>query len=159
MRASAAQFVREQIREAVEQGAKPLVDSALFPMDQVDTPYLAPQLLVDVTDDMRVMREESFGPVVGILSVASDDEAIERMNHSEYGLTASIFTIDIEAGIALGERLETGTFFVNRCDYLDPALAWTGVKNSGRGCTLSVCGYEQLTRLKSFHIKLPQERA
>ena len=102
---------------------------------------------------MMVMTQESFGPVVGVQKVDSDQQAIALMNDSEFGLTASIFTRDIETGIALGEQLETGTFFINRCDYLDPALAWTGVKNSGRGCTLSSMGYEQLTRPKSFHIK------
>jgi len=100
------------------------------------------------------MTQESFGPVVGVYKVESDQQAIELMNDSEFGLTASIFTKDIERGIELGEQLETGTFFINRCDYLDPALAWTGVKNSGRGCTLSSMGYEQLTRPKSFHIKM-----
>ncbi|MBL4815267.1 MAG: aldehyde dehydrogenase family protein, partial [Shewanella sp.] len=97
--------------------------------------------------------EESFGPVVGIMSVSGDDEALELMNDSDFGLTASIFTQDIEKGIELGERVETGTFFLNRCDYLDPALAWTGVKQSGRGCTLSQLGFEPFTRPKSFHIK------
>jgi len=91
--------------------------------------------------------------VVGIQRVESDDEAVALMNDSEFGLTAAIFTQDHEAGMALGERVETGTLFINRCDYLDPALAWTGIKNSGRGCTLSSLGYEALTRPKSFHIK------
>ena len=103
---------------------------------------------------MRVMKEESFGPVVGICKVSSDDEAIKLMNDSEFGLTASVFTRNIEQGIAIGEKIETGTFFINRCDYLDPGLAWTGVKNSGRGCTLSHFGYDALTRPKSFHIKI-----
>jgi acyl-CoA reductase-like NAD-dependent aldehyde dehydrogenase len=102
---------------------------------------------------MRVMSEESFGPVVGIQKVSSDEEAVKLMNDSEYGLTAAIFTKDYATGIALGQQVETGTFFINRCDYLDPQLAWTGVKNSGRGCTLSAMGYESLTRPKSFHIK------
>jgi acyl-CoA reductase-like NAD-dependent aldehyde dehydrogenase len=122
-------------------------------MDQVGTPYLAPQVLTNVDHSMRVMTEESFGPVVGIQRVESDDEAVALMNDSEFGLTAAIFTQDLEAGMALGERIETGTLFINRCDYLDPALAWTGIKNSGRGCTLSSLGYEALTRPKSFHIK------
>ncbi|NQZ51785.1 MAG: aldehyde dehydrogenase family protein, partial [Moritella sp.] len=100
--------------------------------------------------------EESFGPVVGIMKVDSDEEAISLMNDSEFGLSASVFTQDIDTAIAIGEQLETGTFFVNRCDYLDPALAWTGGKNSGRGCTLSTLGYESLTRPKSFHIKILQ---
>jgi acyl-CoA reductase-like NAD-dependent aldehyde dehydrogenase len=153
VKASAADFVRSQINDAVAQGATSHIDESAFPMSKAGTPYLAPQLLSNVTHEMRVMTEESFGPVVGVQKVESDEQAIALMNDSEFGLTASIFTKDIETGIALGEQLETGTFFINRCDYLDPALAWTGVKNSGRGCTLSSLGYEQLTRPKSFHIK------
>jgi acyl-CoA reductase-like NAD-dependent aldehyde dehydrogenase len=92
--------------------------------------------------------------VIGIMKVSDDHEAVRLMNHSEYGLTAAIWTEDADAAIAIGERVETGTWFMNRCDYLDPALAWTGVKNSGRGCTLSRVGYESLTRPKSFHLRL-----
>jgi acyl-CoA reductase-like NAD-dependent aldehyde dehydrogenase len=103
---------------------------------------------------MRVMTEESFGPVVGIQRVRGDDEAVALMNDSAYGLTASVWTRDERAAVAIGERLETGTVFLNRCDYLDPALAWTGVKDSGRGCTLSRLGFEPLTRPKSFHLRV-----
>ncbi|MBB1488737.1 aldehyde dehydrogenase family protein [Oceanospirillum sediminis] len=153
VRASAAEFVRGQVAEAVEQGAIAHIDPASFPMNEAGTAYLAPQVLTNVNHSMRVMTEESFGPVVGIQKVSSDEEAIELMNDSEFGLTASVFTKDIETGLTIGEQVETGTFFLNRCDYLDPALAWVGVKNSGRGCTLSALGYEQLTRAKSFHLK------
>ena len=153
VRAKAANFVRGQIAEAVAEGARALIDPATFPADREGSPYLAPQVLVDVDHAMRVMREESFGPVVGIMKVASDEEAIERMNDSDFGLTASIWTSDEAAALAVGDRVETGTWFMNRCDYLDPALAWTGVKDSGRGCTLSQVGYEQLTRPKSFHLR------
>jgi acyl-CoA reductase-like NAD-dependent aldehyde dehydrogenase len=100
------------------------------------------------------MREESFGPTVGIMKVKGDEEAIRLMNDSPYGLSAAIWTSDVDAAEAIGEKLETGTVFMNRCDYLDPALAWVGVKDSGRGCTLSVVGYEHLTRPKSFHMRL-----
>ncbi len=103
---------------------------------------------------MEVMMEETFGPVVGIMKVSSDDEAIRLMNDSPYGLTASVWTSDPEAGLALGRRIECGTLFVNRCDYLDPSLAWVGVKDSGRGCTLSALGYEHMTRPKSYHVRL-----
>lgn len=154
VRASAADFVRGQINEALAQGAVANIDPDDFPMDKEGTAYMAPQILTNVNHSMRVMTEESFGPVVGIQKVSSDEEATALMNDSEFGLTASIFTADIDTGIALGEKVYTGTFFVNRCDYLDPALAWSGVKNSGRGCTLSKFGYESLTRPKSFHIKL-----
>ena len=154
VRTSAAEFVREQTKEAVDQGAVAHIKTDNFPMDEPGTPYLAPQILTNVTHKMRVMTEESFGPVVGIQKVASDQEAITLMNDSEFGLTAVIFTTDIEKGIELGGQVNTGTFFINRCDYLDPELAWTGVKNSGRGCTLSAVGFESLTRPKSFHIKI-----
>lgn len=154
VKVSAADFVRSQVQDAISQGATGHINADDFPMNEVGTPYLAPQLLTNVSHQMRVMTEESFGPVIGIMQVESDEEAIALMNDSEFGLTASVFTKDIETAITIGEQLETGTFFVNRCDYLDPALAWTGVKNSGRGCTLSALGYESLTRPKSFHIKL-----
>lgn len=153
VRASAADFVRMQTQEAIDQGAMAHISTDDFPLDKPGTPYLAPQLLSDVNHSMRVMTEESFGPVVGVQKVSSDEEAVDLMNDSEFGLTAAIFTSDIDKGVALGQQLETGTFFINRCDYLDPGLAWTGVKHSGRGCSLSVMGYESLTRPKSFHIK------
>lgn len=154
VRASAADFVRGQIADAVKAGARSLVDPSEFPADKPGTPYMAPQVLVDVDHSMRVMTEESFGPVIGIMKVASDGEAVNLMNDSEFGLTASIWTSDADAAIAVGDKVETGTLFMNRCDYLDPALAWTGVKNSGRGCTLSVVGYESLTRPKSYHLRV-----
>lgn len=154
VRASSAAFVREQINEAVSQGAIEHIDRKNFSLDQANSAYMAPQILTQVNHQMRIMTEETFGPVVGIMAVKDDTEAIALMNDSDYGLTAAVFTKDIAAGIAIGEQLDTGTFFINRCDYLDPALAWTGVKNSGRGCTLSPLGYESLTRPKSFHIKI-----
>ena len=154
VRTSAANFAQKQIDEAVGHGAKALIDPDLFPANKPGTPYLAPQVLVNVNHSMDIMTEETFAPVVGIMPVKSDEEAIRLMNDSQYGLTASIWTTDIEAALEIGEQVETGTWFMNRCDYLDPALAWTGVKNSGRGCTLSTVGYEALTRPKSFHLKI-----
>jgi len=152
--AAAARFVRGQIKDAVEQGAVTHIKPEDFPMDKVDTPYMAPQVLTQVNHSMRVMTEESFGPVVGIMKVSSDKEAIKLMNDSEFGLTASIFTQDVDTAIILGQQINTGTFFVNRCDYLDPELAWCGVKNTGRGCTLSKLGFEALTQPKSYHVKI-----
>ncbi|KAG0330389.1 hypothetical protein BGZ99_004759 [Dissophora globulifera] len=154
VKAKAADFVRGQIADAVAQGAKAHIDLSLFPADKPGTPYMAPQVLTEVTHKMRVMTEESFGPVIGIMKVASDDEAIQLMNDSDFGLSASIWTNNADAALAIGDRIDTGTWFMNRCDYLDPALAWVGVKDSGRGCTLSKFGYDQVTRLKSFHMKL-----
>lgn len=153
VRASAADFVRGQIDEAIRQGATAHIAPAEFPLDEKGSPYMAPQLLTGVDHSMRVMTEESFGPVVGIQKVSTDEEAIALMNDSEFGLSASVFSSDIGTATRLGEQIDTGTFFVNRCDYLDPALAWTGVKNSGCGCTLSHLGFDHLTRPKSFHIR------
>lgn len=153
VRATSADFVRGQINDAIAQGAIAHINSHDFKLDKLGSAYLAPQVLTQVNHHMRIMTEETFGPVVGIMPVESDEEAIALMNDSDYGLTASVFTKDIHKGIEIGERLQTGTFFINRCDYLDPALAWTGVKKSGRGCTLSSIGYDTLTRPKSFHIK------
>lgn len=151
--AKAADFVRGQIADAVKAGAKSLIDPALFPEDKPGTAYMAPDVIVDTDHGMRIMTEESFGPVVGIMKVASDEEAVSLMNDSEFGLTASVWTNDEAAAIRIGDQVNTGTWFMNRCDYLDPALAWTGVKNSGRGCTLSSVGYESLTRPKSYHLR------
>ncbi|MEZ1316231.1 aldehyde dehydrogenase family protein [Pseudomonas fluorescens] len=149
----AADFVRGQIAAALAQGARALIDPGDFPADVPGSAYLAPQVLVDVDHRMSVMRDESFGPVIGIMPVAGDDQAIGLMNDSEFGLSASIWTRDLAAAERLGNEVATGTLFMNRCDYLDPALAWTGVKHSGRGATLSRLGYEHLTRAKSFHLR------
>ncbi len=154
VRPAAADFVRDQIDAAVKAGARALVDGSLFPRSERGSAYLAPQILVDVDHRMAVMREESFGPVVGIMPVRGDEEAVALMNDSPYGLSASIWTRDAEAVRSLGARLETGTVFMNRADYLDPALAWTGVKDTGHGATLSPIGYEHLTRPKSYHLRL-----
>jgi acyl-CoA reductase-like NAD-dependent aldehyde dehydrogenase len=154
VRAAAADAVRSQVQEAVARGARQLIDEKSFASSSVGTPYLAPQVLVDVNHSMAIMREETFGPAVGIMSVGSDEEAVRLMNDSEFGLTAAIFSADPARAETLGDALETGTVFLNRCDYLDPALAWTGVKNSGRGCTLSRVGFEQLTRPKSYHFRM-----
>ena len=151
--AGAAEFVREQIKQAVASGARACIDADLFDADQPGTNYLAPQVLLDVDHDMAVMKQESFGPVVGIMKVSNDAQAIELMNDSEYGLSASIWTRDEAKAVELGGQIQTGTVYMNRCDYLDPALAWVGVKNSGRGCSLSALGYRQLTRPKSYNLK------
>lgn len=152
-RARSADAIREQVREAIAAGADAVVSSASFPGDEPGTPYLGPTVLTAVDHRMRVMAEETFGPVVGIMKTSSDDEAAALVNDSAYGLTASIWTADERAAEQLGNRLDVGTVFMNRCDYLDPLLAWTGVKASGRGVTLSRIGYEQLTRPKSFHLR------
>ncbi len=154
VRPAAADFARGQVQAAVQEGARALIDTRRFERDRPGSAYMAPQCLVDVTHEMRVMREESFAPIVGIMKVRSDEEAVALMNDSDFGLTASIWTQDLEAAQRIGDRIETGTLFMNRCDYLDPALAWTGVKDSGRGVSLSKLAYEHLTRPKSFHLRL-----
>lgn len=146
-----ANLVRGQIADAITAGAKAHIDPAKFPED--GGAYLMPQILTDVTHDMRVMREESFGPVVGIMSVTSDAEAIAYMNDSNFGLTASLWTQNTARAEAIADQIETGTVFMNRADYLDPGLCWTGCKDTGRGGGLSVIGYHNLTRPKSYHLK------
>lgn len=145
-----AQEVRGQIADALSQGAVAHIDT--FAEDDGGA-YLTPQILTNVNHDMRVMREESFGPVVGIMKVSSDEEAIRLMNDCQYGLTASLWTKNVERAENIGDQLETGTVFMNRADYLDPALCWTGCKDTGRGGGLSVIGYQNLTRPKSYHLK------
>ncbi|MGQ0652310.1 MAG: aldehyde dehydrogenase family protein [Betaproteobacteria bacterium] len=150
VRTAAADFVRKQVDEALAKGARRLIGMK----DRPGTPYLPPEVLLDVDHSMSIMTEETFGPAVGIMPVRDDDEAVALMNDSRYGLTASIWTQDADAALAAGDRVQTGTWFMNRCDYLDPALAWTGVKDSGRGCSLSRLGLETFTRPKSFHLRL-----
>ena len=139
--------------EALHKGARALIDSKAFARDRDGSTYVAPQALVNVDHTMKVMMDETFGPVVGIMKVRDDDEAVRLMNDSPYGLTASIWTRDMDAAERIGAQIETGTVYMNRCDYLDPGLAWTGVKDTGRGATLSRVGYESLTRPKSYHLR------
>lgn len=153
VRPAAADSVREVIAEAVGRGAKTLINPLRFGLDRPGSAYMAPQILIGVDHSMRLMSDECFGPVFGVMPVDGDESAVRLMNDSPYGLTAALFTRDAQVAAALGEQLQTGTVFMNRCDYLDPALAWTGVKNTGRGATLSVLGYEHLTRPKSYHLK------
>jgi acyl-CoA reductase-like NAD-dependent aldehyde dehydrogenase len=148
-----AKVVRAQIADAVSKGAKALVDPKLFPADDGEGAYVAPQILVNVDHSMEFMTEETFGPALGIMKVRNDDEAIALMNDSKYGLTASLWTQDAARAGRIGREIETGTVFMNRADYLDPALCWTGVKETGRGGSLSVLGFQNLTRPKSYHLK------
>jgi acyl-CoA reductase-like NAD-dependent aldehyde dehydrogenase len=148
-----ADVVRRQTAEAVAAGARTHIEAGAFAADTGDSAYLAPQVLTDVDHTMSVMRDESFGPVVGIMKVRDDEEAIRLMNDSPYGLSAAIWTSDPGAAESIGDRLETGTVFMNRADYLDPGLAWTGVKETGRGVSLSPLGYLAVTRPKSYHLR------
>ena len=148
-----AEFARTQVREALSAGARALVDESHFAAAQPGTPYMGPVVLVDVDHSMGIMRDESFAPVIGIMAVDSDDEAVRLMNDSPYGLTCSVWTRDIGAAERIGDALETGTVFMNRCDYVDPALVWTGVKDTGSGIALSSLGFSPYVRPKSFHLK------
>jgi len=148
-----ADWVRKQTAEAIAKGARTHIDTAKYNADVGDTAYLAPQVLTNVDHSMSVMMDESFGPVVGIVKVGSDEEAIRLMNDSPYGLTAALWTQDLKAAERIGGEIETGTIFMNRCDYLDPGLTWTGVKDTGRGTGLSRLGYESLTQPKSYHLR------
>jgi acyl-CoA reductase-like NAD-dependent aldehyde dehydrogenase len=121
--------------------------------DRAGSPYLAPEVLTNVDHQMSVMREESFGPIVGIMKVRSDEEAVALMNDSNFGLTASLWTPDTDRAANIADQIETGTVFMNRCDYLDPGLVWTGVKDTGKGASLSSIGYGNLTRPKSYHLR------
>ena len=148
-----AATVRDHIGEALHKGARALIDTKAFAKEKDGSTYVAPQVLVNVDHAMKVMMDETFGPVVGIMKVRDDDEAVRLMNDSPYGLTASIWTRDMDAAERIGADVETGTVYMNRADYLDPGLAWTGVKDTGRGATLSRVGYESLTRPKSYHLR------
>jgi acyl-CoA reductase-like NAD-dependent aldehyde dehydrogenase len=151
--AAAATFVRGQVSAALSGGARALVDESHFVASATGTAYMGPTVLVDVDHSMNIMREESFGPVIGIMRVRNDDEAIALMNDSPYGLTACLWTQDIAAAQTIGGRIETGTVFMNRCDYVDPTLVWSGVKDTGSGIALSRLGFGPYTRPKSFHLK------
>ena len=151
--AAAAEFVRSQVRDAITAGARCLVDESVFPAATPGTAYMGPTVLTNVNHSMSVMRDESFGPVIGIMPVSSDDEAIALMNDSPFGLTCSVWSQDITAVEHIGNQLETGTVFMNRCDYVDPALVWTGVKDTGSGIALSSLGFSPYVRPKSFHLK------
>jgi len=152
--AKSADAVRKQIEQAIDRGAKALVDPRHFHVPDTSRAYLAPQVLVDVDHSMAVMKEESFGPVIGIMKVRDAAHGVELMNDSDYGLTASIWTSDAKRGETLAGYVEAGTVYMNRCDYLDPGLAWTGVKDSGHGCSLSRLGFLQVTRPKSYHLRV-----
>ncbi len=147
-----ADHVRNHTEEALRKGAKPHIQMQVA-NDRRGSPYIAPEVLTDVNHQMAVMREETFGPVVGIMKVRDDEEAIQLMNDSPYGLTASLWTSDMDRAAEIGDRVATGTVFMNRCDYVDPGLVWTGVKDTGRGAALSQFGFHALSRPKSYHLR------
>ena len=153
---SAANFIHNQMKDAINKGAKKIIDENKFSFPKEHKNYMVPQVLTNVNHNMGFMTEETFGPCVGIMKVKDENEAIKLMNDSPYGLTASVWTKDLEIAEKIGSQVQTGTFFMNRCDYLDPALSWTGVKETGKGCSLSEIAYEKLTSPKSFHLRKEQ---
>ena len=151
---SSAERIRSDIQDALSKGAKALIDESLFPIARTGTAYVAPQILVNVNDSMKIIHDEVFGPVVALIPVKNAHEALKQMNSSQFGLTASIWTKNVDLAESLSQELEFGTVFMNRCDYLDPELPWIGVKNSGRGHALSEFGFDSFIRLKSCHFRL-----
>lgn len=147
-----ADFIREQKAEALRKGATAHMN-VKDERDTAGSPYLPVEVLTGVNHQMSVMREESFGPIVGIMKVRDDEEAIALMNDSPYGLTASIWSTDTDHAAAIGDRVETGLVFMNRCDYVDPGLVWTGVKDTGKGGAMGLVGYDNLTQPKGFHLR------
>jgi acyl-CoA reductase-like NAD-dependent aldehyde dehydrogenase len=150
---AAAERIRAHVGQALAGGARALCGTADFQVPELGACYVAPHVLVDVTHDMEVMSEETFGPVVGIMKVDDIEQGVRLCNDSRYGLTASVWTRDAELGLAVARRLEAGTVYMNRCDYLDPGLAWTGIKDSGHGVSLSPLGFLSVTRPKSYHLR------
>ncbi len=152
---AAAKRVRHQVADAVGKGATAMTDSSRFPLDVPDSLYVAPHVLSDTNHSMPLMIDETFGPAIGIMKVTSDSEAIRLMNNARYGISASVWTRDEEAAVRIGRQIETGTWFMNRCDYIDPQLSCGGVTDSAPGRTLSGIRYEYLTRSKSFYLRKP----
>lgn len=150
----AAQRIEEQCADALAQGAKRVVGPSQFQIPTLSPCYVAPQVFVNVSHDMLIMNEETFGPVVGIMPYRDLDEGLRLVNDSRYGLTASIWTRDLSQAANLAPAIQAGTVFANRADYVDPELPWTGTKNSGFGSTLSREGLLALTRPKSLHFRM-----
>lgn len=150
----AKETIEAHIKDALEKGARDATPENPTYTGLPDSGnFVTPTLLADVNHGMRVMTEETFGPVIAVMKVKDDDEAIRLMNDSEFGLTASIWSKDTDKAYELAQHVEAGTVFVNRADYPSPDLAWTGWKNSGKGVTLSKYGFDQFVKLKSFHLK------
>lgn len=150
---SAPGVLAHQVADAKAKGARVLVEGGIIKVDGKGR-FFSPALLADVDNKSELMQEESFGPVLGVRAVESDEEAVALMNDSHYGLTAALWTESADRAARIGKQLEAGTVFMNRCDYLDPALPWTGFKDSGKGVSLSRWGFAAVTRRKSWHFRL-----
>jgi acyl-CoA reductase-like NAD-dependent aldehyde dehydrogenase len=141
------------VQDAKARGARVLAGGKRTSVDGRGR-FFEATLVADGNHSMKLFRQESFGPILPVAPVDSDDEALAKMNDSRLGLTASIWTRDRDRAMSLARRLECGTVYMNRCDYLDPALPWGGVKDSGRGVSLSTLGFDALTRPKAIHFRL-----
>ncbi|MCJ1339860.1 hypothetical protein MMC09_005152 [Bachmanniomyces sp. S44760] len=150
----ALKTIQRHVEDALEKGARDETpENSSFAFVPPQGNFIKPTLLTCVNHDMIIMNEETFGPIIPVMKVGDDDEAVRLMNDSEFGLTASIWTKDTTRGGQLADSIEAGTVFVNRCDFPSPDLAWTGWKNSGKGVTLSKFGFEQFVKLKSYHVR------
>lgn len=145
--------IQKKIDEAVSQGAKVVIGGKATTDGKGKGRFLAPTLLTDVTNDMRIIKEETFGPVVAVQPVDSDEQAVQLMNDSDFGLTASVWTRDLARAEKLTGQLNAGTVFMNRCDFLDPYLPWSGRKDSGKGIGLSHLCFSSFTRTKGYNFR------
>ena len=150
---SSIPFLHEQVKEAEKMGARIICGGKPTTDANGKGRFFEPTIVADCTHEMSVIKEESFGPIIAVMPVDSDEEALALMNDSPYGLTASIWTSDAKRAEKMAPMLECGTVFMNRCDFLDPMLAWSGHKDTGKGISLSHYGFDPLTRIKSYHFK------
>lgn len=153
-KAESYETLEHHIQDAREKGAKVLYGGYTETIGCGR--FFLPTLVTDLHKDMFLMQEENFGPILPIQCVENDAEGFQEVAHSEFGLTAAIYTESLTRAEAFSAAIDAGTIFMNRCDYLDPALPWTGVKNSGKGSSLSRYGFYALTRRKAIHFKMHQ---
>jgi acyl-CoA reductase-like NAD-dependent aldehyde dehydrogenase len=149
-RPSQVAFLEAQIEDALKKGAKVLAGGKRIPGAGA---YFEPTALIDVDHSMEVMREESFGPIIGIMKVNDDEEAIRLMNDTDYGLTVSVYSSNLERAKTILGRVNSGTAYVNCCDRVSPYLPWAGRKNSGLGATLSTLGILAFTQPRGWHLR------
>jgi acyl-CoA reductase-like NAD-dependent aldehyde dehydrogenase len=149
-RKSQLDFLSSQVNDATSKGAKMLTGGKSIPGTGY---YFEPTVLVDVNHTMSIMKEESFGPVIGIMKVQHDEEAIALMNDTDYGLTAGVYSSDKQRAEAILKKVDAGTVYWNCCDRVSAALPWSGRKHSGFGATLSHVGLRAFTNPKAYHLR------
>jgi acyl-CoA reductase-like NAD-dependent aldehyde dehydrogenase len=151
-RAPQLKVLEAQVKDAVKKGARVLAGGKRV---KAKGNWFEPTVLVDVDHTMAVMREESFGPIIGIMAAKDDDTAIGLMNDTSYGLTAGVYTGDRQRAERILGQLNAGSVYWNCCDRVSPRLPWSGVGDSGIGLTLSTYGIEAFTRPKAWHLREP----